>query len=61
MEQMNRYELVQGTHSRSGEQLDTWQAVFSSVGDDGYPNASLINGRARSITKSPSTGKNITT
>ena len=37
MEQMNRYELVQGTHSRSGEQLDTWQAVFSSVGDDGYP------------------------
>jgi hypothetical protein len=37
MEQMNRYELVQGTHSRSGEQLDTWQAVFSSVGEDGYP------------------------
>jgi Putative esterase len=37
MEQMNRYELVQGTHSRSGEQLDTWQAVFSSVGGDGYP------------------------
>jgi hypothetical protein len=37
MEQMNRYELVQGTHSRSGEQFDTWQAVFSSVGDDGYP------------------------
>src|SRR4029077_17574946 len=37
MAQMNRYELVQGTHSRSGEQLDTWQAVFSTVGDDGYP------------------------
>jgi len=37
MEQMNRYELVQGTHSRSGEQFDIWQAVFSSVGDDGYP------------------------
>jgi len=37
MELMNRYELVQGTHSRSGEQLDTWQAVFSQVGDDGYP------------------------
>lgn len=37
MEQMNRYELVQGTHSRSGEQLDTWQAVFSSLGDEGYP------------------------
>jgi hypothetical protein len=37
MDQMNRYELVQGTHSRSGEQLDTWQAEFSSVGEDGYP------------------------
>jgi hypothetical protein len=37
MEQMNRYELVQGTHSRSGEQFDIWQAVFSTVGDDGYP------------------------
>ncbi|HUK31954.1 MAG TPA: hypothetical protein VLV89_12625, partial [Candidatus Acidoferrum sp.] len=33
----NRYELVMGTHSRSGEQWDIWQAVFSPVGDDGYP------------------------
>ncbi len=37
MEQVNRYELVLGTHSRSGEQWDIWQAVFSPVGDDGYP------------------------
>ncbi|HEY3973928.1 MAG TPA: alpha/beta hydrolase-fold protein [Candidatus Sulfotelmatobacter sp.] len=37
MEQMNRFELVEGTHTRSGENLDAWQAVFSSVGDDGYP------------------------
>ncbi len=37
MEQMNRYELVRGTHSRSGEQFDIWEAVFSPVGDDGYP------------------------
>lgn len=37
MEQMNRFELVQGTRSRSGEQLDAWQAYFSSVGADGYP------------------------
>jgi hypothetical protein len=37
MEQMNRYELVQGTHDRSGEQFDIWEAVFSSVGADGYP------------------------
>jgi hypothetical protein len=37
MEQMNRYEYVMGTHTRSGEQFDIWQAVFSSVGEDGYP------------------------
>ena len=37
MQQMNRFELVQGTRSRSGEQLDAWQAYFSSVGEDGYP------------------------
>jgi len=37
MAQMNRFELVQGTRSRSGEQLDAWQAYFSSVGEDGYP------------------------
>ena len=37
MEMMNRYELVQGTKGRSGEQLDIWQAVFSTVGEDGYP------------------------
>lgn len=37
MESMNRFELVMGTHGRSGEQFDIWQAVFSSVGNDGYP------------------------
>jgi hypothetical protein len=37
METMNRYELVQGTKGRSGEQLDIWQAVFSTAGEDGYP------------------------
>jgi hypothetical protein len=37
MEQENRYELVLGTNSRSGEQWDIWQAVFSPMGDDGYP------------------------
>jgi len=37
MELMNRYELVLGSKGRSAEQLDAWQAVFSSVGDDGYP------------------------
>lgn len=33
----NRWELVLGTHGRSGEQWGIWQAVFSPVGADGYP------------------------
>jgi hypothetical protein len=33
----SRWELVLGTHGRSGEQWDIWQAVFSPVGADGYP------------------------
>jgi hypothetical protein len=37
MEQMSRFELVQGAKGRSGQQLDAWQAYFSSVGEDGYP------------------------
>lgn len=37
MEQESRYELVLGTHSRSGEQWDIWQAVFGPMGEDGYP------------------------
>jgi len=32
-----RYELILGTHGRSGEQWNIWQAVFSPQGDDGYP------------------------
>ena len=34
---MNRRELVLGTHSRSGDQWDIWQAVYSPAGSDGYP------------------------
>lgn len=37
MERANRRELVLGTHGRSGDQWDAWQAVFSPVGADGYP------------------------
>ena len=33
----NQYESVLGSHARSGEQFDIWQAVFGPVGDDGYP------------------------
>jgi hypothetical protein len=35
---MNHRELaIGGTKSRSGEQFDVWQAVYSPVGADGYP------------------------
>jgi hypothetical protein len=37
LEQLNRLELVLGTHSRSGGQWDIWEAVYSPVGADGYP------------------------
>jgi hypothetical protein len=37
LEDMNSREWVLGTHSRSGDQWDIWQAVYSPVGDDGYP------------------------
>ena len=32
-----QYEYVRGTHGRSGEQWNIWQAVFSPQGADGYP------------------------
>jgi hypothetical protein len=37
LEQTNRAELVLGTRSRSGAQFDIWEAVYSPVGEDGYP------------------------
>jgi hypothetical protein len=33
----NLWELVLGTKNRSGQQFDIWEAVYSPVGDDGYP------------------------
>jgi hypothetical protein len=33
----NAYERALGSHGRSGEQYDIWQAVYSPVGADGYP------------------------
>ncbi len=35
-EERNRFELTNGTHGRSGEQLDIWSAVFWPLGEDGY-------------------------
>ncbi len=37
LEQMNRMELALGTRSRSGQQFDIWEAVYSPAGPDGYP------------------------
>jgi len=37
IEQMNHRELALGTKSRSGDQWDIWEAVYSPVGSDGYP------------------------
>ena len=37
LESVNRLELVLGTRSRSGQQWDIWEAVYSPVGPDGYP------------------------
>jgi|HubBroStandDraft_2_1064218.scaffolds.fasta_scaffold19470_2 hypothetical protein len=37
IEAINQYELALGSHSRSGEQFDIWQVVYSPVGADGYP------------------------
>ena len=36
---LNAYESALGTKGRSGEQFDIWQAVYSPVGSDGYPEA----------------------
>ena len=37
IEQTNHRELTLGTHSRSGDQFDIWEAVYSPAGPDGYP------------------------
>ncbi|RLB37629.1 MAG: hypothetical protein DRH30_12870 [Deltaproteobacteria bacterium] len=37
MQGENRWELVLGAKNRSGQQFDIWEAVYSPVGDDGYP------------------------
>lgn len=37
VKEMNHRELALGTQSRSGEQFDVWEAVFSPMAKDGYP------------------------
>ena len=35
--QMSQLEAVLGTHARSGQQFDAWDAAYGPVGSDGYP------------------------
>jgi hypothetical protein len=37
IKEMNYRELALGTRSRSGDQFDIWEAVFSPMDSDGYP------------------------
>jgi hypothetical protein len=37
IQEANHRELALGTKSRSGQQWDIWEAVYSPVGEDGYP------------------------
>lgn len=37
LQDVNRREYILGNNSRSGDQWDIWQAVYSPVGDNGYP------------------------
>jgi hypothetical protein len=37
LEQTNHRELALGTKSRSGDQWDVWESVYSPLGPDGYP------------------------
>jgi hypothetical protein len=37
VQELNQLELVLGTKTRSGQQWDIWEAVYSPVGPDGYP------------------------
>jgi hypothetical protein len=37
LKEYNHLELVLGTKNRSGDQWDIWEAVYSPMGEDGYP------------------------
>ncbi len=37
MRQMSQLEDVLGSHGRSAQQFEAWEAVYGPVGDDGYP------------------------
>lgn len=37
MRQLSQLEEVLGSHGRSGQQFEAWEAVYAPVGQDGYP------------------------
>jgi hypothetical protein len=37
MQAMSELEDVLGSHGRSGQQMEIWEAVYGPIGDDGYP------------------------
>ena len=37
MREMSQLEDVLGSHGRSGQQFEAWEAVYGPVGEDGYP------------------------
>ncbi|HEX5438630.1 MAG TPA: hypothetical protein VFW98_15870, partial [Gemmatimonadaceae bacterium] len=49
--QESQLEAVLGTHGRSGEQFEAWEAVYGPVGADGYPKP-LWNKRTGHIDRS---------
>jgi hypothetical protein len=51
MQETNHYELALGTKSRSGQQWDIWEAVYSPQGEDGYPKR-IFNKETGEIDKS---------
>jgi hypothetical protein len=51
MQESNYYELALGTKTRSGQQWDIWEAVYSPQGEDGYPKR-IFNKETGEIDKS---------
>ena len=37
IQQFSQMEDVLGSHNRSGEQIEIWDAAYGPIGDDGYP------------------------
>jgi len=54
MRQMSQLEEVMGSHGRSAQQFEAWEAVYGPVGEDGYPRP-LFDKRTGKIDRSVAT------